>query len=87
MSPRLVENAAECVLCHKVIRSVHRHDFRGHDCQWVAMGHLFRVSFFVDGGLDYTRRLWGGPGLSNKPGDHFIERSRYEEVPSANVLV
>jgi hypothetical protein len=68
----LTRNAAECIGCGAVIESKHRHDFRQHNCQ-----QNLQVSFFVDGGLEYVRRGWGGPGLSSHERDHFIERSEY----------
>lgn len=42
-------NAVQCKLCNKVIESFHVHDFKWHKC---AAGG----DFFIDGGLEYTRR-------------------------------
>lgn len=42
---RLAINKAECLLCHDVIESTHRHDFVKCKC-----GEIF-----IDGGLDYNR--------------------------------
>lgn len=44
--PRLVQNAAKCLLCGEILQSKHRHDYRTCSC-----GNLM-----VDGGLDYVRR-------------------------------
>lgn len=50
----LVVNALKCRGCGKVVRSWHRHDFRGHKCKTDP-----RIDFFVDGGTDYQRYGWG----------------------------
>lgn len=73
IEPRLIHNAAECVGCGKVLVSAHVHDYRTHDC---STGRR-PIHFMVDGGLEYVRRGWGGPGLSKDPDLHFIERSQY----------
>lgn len=44
----LVRNRARCDRCDDTIESETRHDFRSCSCGALC----------VDGGLDYTRRLW-----------------------------
>jgi len=45
---KVLKNAAECPLCHEIIESTHRHDFKRCSC-----GNIV-----VDGGLDYLKRMW-----------------------------
>lgn len=45
---RVISNKAECALCHDVIESKYRHDFRHCKC-----GEIM-----VDGGKEYLRRGW-----------------------------
>ena len=45
-SVKILRNRVECALCHDVIESLHRHDYRVCSC-----GEIF-----IDGGLDYLRR-------------------------------
>lgn len=84
---RLKRNAAKCAGCDKVLESTHVHDYRTHSCTQLVIkmsGNFERKYYFmVDGGLDYCRRGWGGPGLSDDPDDHYIELSEYEEVGNA----
>ena len=62
---KLIKNAIKCNICGDVIESKHRHDFKFCKCGAVA----------VDGGLDYTRRIF-----KNSPND-FVDLSEwgYEE--------
>lgn len=75
---KLKSNKVECVGCHKIVESTHRHDYRTHACHDVEGNAVW---FMVDGGLAYLRRGWGG----GRPEDHYIERSEDEsgqdEVP------
>lgn len=45
--PKIILNAVICVKCGDLVRSTHRHDFRPCTCG----------AIYVDGGLDYLRRL------------------------------
>ncbi|MAG73875.1 hypothetical protein CL620_06160 [archaeon] len=49
----LLKNAVRCDHCNIVIESTHRHDFKSCLCDDEEK------QIFVDGGLDYKRRLFG----------------------------
>lgn len=76
---QIKRNAAQCEGCGTVLESVHRHDFKAHECtQHIAKmsGTIVRRYYFaVDGGLDYIRRMFGTR-------DDYIELSEYEEQVS-----
>lgn len=59
---KLLKNMAQCRQCEDVIESKHRHDMKSCKCGSLA----------VDGGLDYTRRLFQA---------RYNELSVYEEDP------
>ena len=61
---KLIRNAIQCTNCGDIIESKHRHDFKFCKCGTVA----------VDGGLNYTRRIF-----KNSPND-FIDLSEWAEV-------
>jgi hypothetical protein len=50
---KIIRNMAECPVCHEVVESTHRHDYRRCSCGNIA----------VDGGKEYTRRSWGNGGM------------------------
>jgi hypothetical protein len=50
---KIIRNMIECPVCHDVIESVHRHDFKYCSCGNVS----------VDGGQEYRKRSWGNGGL------------------------
>jgi hypothetical protein len=49
----IIRNAARCLRCNDEIESRHRRDFRECRCG----------DIFVDGGREYLRRGWKGPGF------------------------
>lgn len=51
----LLRSQIECLNCHEVIASIHRHDFRTCGCGKTS----------IDGGRDYLRVV-GGPGWINR---------------------
>lgn len=69
MSEKIIRNSAKCAHCSIEIESVHRHDFKTHQCE--AAGKVARTynhekqeyepaypQFWVDGGRDYIRRMF-----------------------------
>lgn len=68
MTQIILRNQAECKRCGHILKSTHVHDIWTHSCHR-------SVWFMVDGGLDYLRRGWGGPGMSRNPYNHYIDRS------------
>ena len=48
---KIIKNACRCKKCGTYLESTHRHDFRSCGCE---------ARVCVDGGKDYTRRLWNG---------------------------
>ncbi len=62
---KLIRNAVKCLSCGVVLVSQHVHDFNGCPC-----------GVYVDGGLDYTRRVFPA---DKKPSDAFLEMSEYAE--------
>lgn len=61
---KLIRNAIKCKHCGEVIESTYRHDYKMCKCD----------SCGVDGGLDYTRRIF-----KTSPEEDFEELSEYEE--------
>jgi hypothetical protein len=49
--PKIIKNACRCKKCGTYLESKHRHDFKGCGCP---------ANVCVDGGKEYTRRLWNG---------------------------
>jgi hypothetical protein len=63
MSEKLISNKVKCLKCGDIIESSSVHDLKSCSC-----GNVF-----VDGGLDYRRRLWKDDKES------FEELSEFEE--------
>lgn len=64
-------NAVHCNHCDTTIESLHRHDFRRCRCTDDD------TAVWVDGGFDYTRRMWGDHANYTEIDEEYVE----PEVP------
>lgn len=72
---KIIQNEIKCKECGDVIFSRHRHDFKGCSCKSVA----------VDGGMDYTKRVF--VGMLSDGTLPFEERSMAMEEEHLNSIV